>query len=60
MLSANLDIKVKDLLGNSDYNTHKNLITHIFSNEDNFYTKKSFMIKNLQLKVADLYYIIIT
>mgnify|MGYP003551803673 FL=1 len=38
MLSANLDIKVKDLLGNSDYNTHKNLITHIFSNEDNFYT----------------------
>ena len=38
MLSANLDMKVKDLLGNSDYNTHKNLINHIFSNEANFYT----------------------
>ena len=38
LLSANLDMKIKDLLGNSDYNTHKNLITHIFSNEDNFYT----------------------
>ena len=38
MLSANLDTKIKDLLGNSDYNTHKNLITHIFSNENNFYT----------------------
>ena len=39
LLSANLDMKVKDLLGNSDYNTHKNLINHIFSNEANFYTK---------------------
>ncbi len=38
MLSANLDTKIKDLLGPSDYNTHKNLINHIFSNEDNFYT----------------------
>ena len=38
ILSANLDMKVKDLLGNSDYNTHKNLINHIFSNEANFYT----------------------
>ncbi|AXX88639.1 hypothetical protein CKA55_01620 [Arcobacter suis] len=38
LLSANLDMKVKDLLGNSDYNTHKNLINHIFSNEANFYT----------------------
>ena len=38
MLSANLDMKIKDLLGTSDYNTHKNLINHIFSNEDNFYT----------------------
>ena len=38
MVSANLDMKVKDLLGNSDYNTHKNLINHIFSNEANFYT----------------------
>lgn len=38
MLSANLDMKIKDLLGNSDYNTHKNLINHIFNNESNFYT----------------------
>lgn len=38
LLSANLDMKVKDLLGNSDYNTHRNLINHIFSNEANFYT----------------------
>ena len=38
MLSANLDTKIKDLLGVSDYNTHKNLIDHIFSNEANFYT----------------------
>ncbi|MDD2886311.1 MAG: hypothetical protein PHY66_00815 [Aliarcobacter sp.] len=38
MLSANLDTKIKDLLGASDYNTHKNLINHIFSNEANFYT----------------------
>lgn len=37
MLSANLDTKVRDLLGEADYNTHKNLINHIFSNESNFY-----------------------
>ena len=38
MLSANLDMKIKDLLGVADYNTHQNLIKHIFSNESNFYT----------------------
>ena len=38
MLSANLDTKIRDLLGEADYNTHKNLINHIFSNESNFYT----------------------
>jgi hypothetical protein len=38
MLSANLDMKVKDLLSSSEYAVHKNLITHLFSNESNFYT----------------------
>ena len=38
ILSANLDTKIRDLLGEADYNTHKNLINHIFSNESNFYT----------------------
>ena len=28
MLSANLDTKIRDLLGEADYNTHKNLINH--------------------------------
>lgn len=30
-------MKIKDLLGANDYATHKNLITHLFSNENNFY-----------------------
>ena len=38
LLSANLDMKIKDLLGDAEYNTHKNLINHVFKNENNFYT----------------------
>ena len=38
MLSANLDTRVKSLLSDSEYAVHKNLITHLFSNENNFYT----------------------
>ena len=38
MLSANLDMKVKSLLSDSEYAVHKNLITHLFSNQNNFYT----------------------
>ena len=37
ILNADIDTKVKDLLGANDYATHKNLITHLFSNESNFY-----------------------
>ena len=38
MLSANLEMKVKSLLSDSEYAVHKNLITHLFSNQNNFYT----------------------
>lgn len=38
ILNANLDMKVRNILGPNDYNTHQNLIKHIFSNESNFYT----------------------
>ena len=37
ILNADIDAKVRDLLGANDYATHKNLITHLFSNESNFY-----------------------
>lgn len=36
--NANINNIVENLLGSSDYNTHKNLINHIFKNADNFYT----------------------
>lgn len=36
--NANINSAVEDLLGSSDYNTHKNLINHIFKNRNDFYT----------------------
>jgi len=38
ILNANIDLKIKDILGDTDYNTHKNLINHIFSNKNAYYT----------------------
>lgn len=35
---ANINSAVLNMLGSNDYNTHKNLINHIFKNEANFYT----------------------
>ena len=35
---ANVNVAVENLLGTADYNTHKNLINHIFSNKNSFYT----------------------
>jgi hypothetical protein len=38
ILNANLDLKIRNILGSADYNTHRNLINHIFSNKNAFYT----------------------
>lgn len=38
MLNANINVKVQNILGYSDYNTHKNLINYIFQNKSSFYT----------------------
>lgn len=35
---ANVNSAVQNMLGSSEYNTHKNLINHIFKNESSFYT----------------------
>lgn len=35
---ANVNSAVQKMLGSSEYNTHKNLINHIFKNESSFYT----------------------
>jgi len=37
-LNANINQAVKGILGNVDYEAHKNLINHIFKNQSNFYT----------------------
>ncbi|QKF74301.1 hypothetical protein AFAEC_2156 [Aliarcobacter faecis] len=37
-LNADINQAVLGILGSSDYNTHKNLINHIFKNEQDFYT----------------------
>ncbi|QEZ90007.1 hypothetical protein [Aliarcobacter cibarius] len=37
-LNANVNEAVLGILGPSEYNTHKNLINHIFKNEKDFYT----------------------
>lgn len=37
VLNANLDLKIKNILGNSDYNTHRNLINYIFTNKSAYY-----------------------
>ncbi len=34
---ANLNDVVSNMLGSADYNTHKNLVNHIFANRTNFY-----------------------
>lgn len=36
-LSANLDMKIENLLGSNTYNTHKNLINFIFSKKSDYY-----------------------
>jgi hypothetical protein len=36
--NANLNTNIQNILGYSDYNTHKNLINHLFSNQNMFYT----------------------
>ena len=38
LANANLDQSIQNILGNSDYNTHKNLINHLFNNENTFYS----------------------
>lgn len=35
--NANINVAVQNMIGNSDYNTHKNLINHIFSNRSSYY-----------------------
>lgn len=37
VLNADLDVKIKNILGYSDYNTHKNLINYIFNNKSAYY-----------------------
>ena len=34
---ASVNDAVLNLIGNADYNTHRNLINHIFRNSNNFY-----------------------
>ena len=38
LANANLNQSIQNILGNSDYNTHRNLINHLFSNQNNFYS----------------------
>ena len=40
--NANIDVAVQNMIGNSDYNTHRNLINHIFSNKS--IEKESFLV----------------
>lgn len=40
-LNANVNQAVLGILGNSEYNTHKNLINHVFKNSNSFYTAGS-------------------
>lgn len=35
---ANINVAIENMLGSADYNTHKNLINHIFNNKNSFYT----------------------
>lgn len=37
-LFANLNDNVRDILGVSEYNTHRNLINHLFKNQNSFYS----------------------
>ena len=37
VLNANLDLKIKNILGYGAYSTHKNLINYIFSNKSAYY-----------------------
>lgn len=37
-LSANLNVNIKNIIGPSQYNTHKNLINYIFKNKSAYYT----------------------
>ncbi len=46
-LNANVNQAVLGILGPSEYNTHKNLINHIFKNDKDFYTNgRSRLFKN--------------
>ena len=36
--NANLNQSIQNILGSSDYNTHRNLINHLFKNQNSFYT----------------------
>ncbi|WP_222718418.1 hypothetical protein ACNSOS_06420 [Aliarcobacter vitoriensis] len=40
-LNADINQAVQGIVGNSEYNTHRNLINHVFKNESNFYTNGS-------------------
>ena len=33
-----LNNNIRDILGTSDYNTHRNLINHLFKNQNSFYS----------------------
>ena len=37
-LFANINNNIRDILGTSDYNTHRNLINHLFKNQNSFYS----------------------
>jgi len=45
--NANLNLKIKNLLGSSDYNTHINLINHIFNNNNMYYKNNQINYTNL-------------
>ncbi len=38
MANADLEEKIKNIIGDRDFNTHRNLINHIFKNESSFIT----------------------
>ncbi len=40
-LEANIDTKVRNILGYGDYNKHKNLINYIFKNKSSFYDENN-------------------
>lgn len=50
--NANLNVKIQNILGYSKYNTHRNLINHIFSNSNAFYSngKVNYSQVSLQLQ----------